>query len=51
MGCRTEIAALKVPSSVVRNEFNYVLNPRHPDFGKILIGKPEEFTFDPRLVK
>jgi hypothetical protein len=28
---------------------NYLLNPAHPDFKKIRPGKPESFTFDPRL--
>ena len=42
--------ALRVPSVVVPGEFNYLLNPAHPDFKKIVIGKPEPFTFDPRLL-
>jgi RES domain-containing protein len=41
--------ALRVPSVVVAGEFNYLLNPLHPDFGEVKIGKPEPFTFDPRL--
>jgi RES domain-containing protein len=40
---------LKLPSAVVPEEFNYVLNPAHPDFGKISIGKPRVFKADPRL--
>jgi RES domain-containing protein len=42
-------AVLKLPSAVVPEEFNYVLNPAHPDFGKISIGKPRVFKADPRL--
>ena len=42
-------AVLKVPSAVVPEEFNYVLNPAHPDFGRISIGKPRVFKADPRL--
>ena len=42
---------LKVPSVVVPEEFNYLLNPMHPDFKKIEIGKPVVYHFDPRLVK
>jgi hypothetical protein len=30
-------------------EYNYLLNPAHPDFGKIKIGKPRVFKIDPRL--
>ena len=42
-------AALRLPSAVVLGEFNYLLNPGHPDFEKIKIGAPETFSFDPRL--
>ena len=42
-------ALLRVPSVVVPSEFNYVVNPRHPDFGRIRIGAPMPFPFDPRL--
>lgn len=41
--------ALRVPSAVIAGEFNYLLNPAHPKFAKIKIGKPEPFSFDPRL--
>lgn len=42
-------AVLAVPSTIVPNESNFLLNPAHPDFGKISIAKPEFFAFDPRL--
>lgn len=42
-------AVLRVPSAVVLGEFNYLLNPAHADFAKILIGKPELFLFDARF--
>lgn len=41
--------ALRVPSAVVPGEFNYLLNPAHQHFSKIKVGKPEPFSFDPRL--
>jgi RES domain-containing protein len=41
--------ALRVPSAVVPGEFNYLLNPAHPDFKRVKLGKPEPFSFDPRL--
>lgn len=41
--------ALRVPSVVVDGEFNYILNPRHADFGQLKIGAPESFSFDSRL--
>ena len=43
-------AVLAAPSVIVSGEPNFLLNPAHPDFKKIAIGKPERFTFDPRLL-
>ena len=43
-------AVLAVPSIIIPEEFNYVLNPAHADFQKITIGKSHDFTFDPRLL-
>lgn len=42
---------LKVPSAVIRSEFNYLINPSHPQFGELVIGTPEPFRFDSRLGK
>jgi RES domain-containing protein len=42
-------AALRVPSTLVPGESNFLLNPRHPDSSKLRIGKPLPFQFDPRL--
>jgi RES domain-containing protein len=42
--------ALQVPSAIVPSEFNLVLNPKHPDFSSIKIGKPEPLVIDPRLL-
>ena len=41
---------LEIPSVIIPGEANYLLNPAHPDFKKIVIGKPEPFSFDPRLL-
>jgi RES domain-containing protein len=43
-------AVLRVPSAVIRNENNYLLNPDHSDFSRIKINNPEPFSFDLRLV-
>jgi RES domain-containing protein len=43
-------ALLALPSVIISGELNYLLNPAHPDFKKIVIGKPERFAFDPRLL-
>jgi RES domain-containing protein len=44
-----ETAVLKVPSAIIDLEYNYLLNPAHPDFEKIKIRSVNKFTFDPRL--
>lgn len=43
-------AVLRVPSAVIVEESNYLLNPAHPDFGQIELGTPTQFEFDPRLI-
>jgi len=40
---------LKVPSTVIREEFNYLINPAHPDFKRLSIGSPAKFVFDARI--
>jgi RES domain-containing protein len=40
---------LQVPSAVIASESNFLLNPAHPLFRKLRIGKPTHFHFDPRL--
>lgn len=42
-------AVLRVPSAVIDEEWNYLLNPEHPDFTQIAIGKAKPFGFDARL--
>jgi RES domain-containing protein len=41
---------LAVPSVIVPEEHNYVLNPNHPRFAEIQIGSPVVGTIDPRLL-
>lgn len=40
---------LSVPSVVIPEERNYLLNPAHPDFSRIHWNAPDPFRFDPRL--
>lgn len=40
---------IKVPSVVVRGDFNYLINPKHKDFNKIKIIDSTKFPFDDRL--
>lgn len=42
-------AVLRVPSAVVPNESNYLLNPRHPAFPDIVPEIPVPYLFDRRL--
>jgi RES domain-containing protein len=42
-------AILKVPSAIIDLEYNYLINPDHPDFSKIEIASVSDFKFDPRL--
>ena len=44
-------AVLEVPSVVVPEESNFLINPAHPDFRKVRLGKPEPLEIDPRLVR
>jgi len=44
----SKYAVLKVPSVVVKGEYNYILNPIHHDFSKIKIINTYPFPFDPR---
>jgi RES domain-containing protein len=43
-------AVLAVPSAVIPAETNFILNPLHPEFRRIRIGKPAAFRLDPRLL-
>jgi RES domain-containing protein len=43
-------AVLAVPSAIIPNETNYLLNPRHPTFRTIRVRRPQPFSFDPRLL-
>jgi RES domain-containing protein len=43
--------AMKVPSSVVEGDFNYLINPEHKDADKIEIVSSAKFNFDMRLFK
>lgn len=40
---------LRVPSAIVSQEWNYLLNPAHPLFSQIELLRTEAFAFDSRL--
>jgi hypothetical protein len=35
----------------IPGECNFLLNPAHADFAKLSMGRPQDFWFDPRLIK
>lgn len=47
---KQETPILKVPSSIIPVEFNYLLNPQHPDL-QFSLEPPLEFKFDQRMWK
>ena len=50
MGVReARSAVLQVPSVLIPAEFNFLLNPAHPEFGTIEILDPSPFELDFRL--
>ena len=46
---RAECALLIVPSAVAPSENNWLINPAHPDFRKIVIRESEPLIYDSRL--
>ena len=49
---KKETLGLKVPSTVAGGEgWNVLLNPRHPDFGRVHIESVAPFVFDTRLLR
>ncbi len=45
-----EFLLLKLPSAVVPDEYNYMLNPLHKEMSKVKITKLAPFNFDERLI-
>jgi RES domain-containing protein len=43
-------AILRVPSAIVTDETNYLINPAHPDFSRCRAQDPVPFVFDSRLL-
>lgn len=43
--------AFRVPSAVVRTEFDILINPLHHDIGKVVYTKSKPLPIDPRLLK
>ncbi|WP_167079899.1 RES family NAD+ phosphorylase [Massilia aquatica] len=43
--------AMKVPSAIVKEECNVIINPLHPDYGDVQLSVIRPFTFDSRMFK
>jgi RES domain-containing protein len=41
---------LRVPAAVMTVEMNFLLNPRHPEFGQVTVVRDLPFSFDSRLL-
>ena len=48
---KKEYLALKVPSAIIPDEFNIILNPLHPDIQVCKIISSNPFIFDKRILK
>ncbi len=48
---QAEYAILKVPSTIIKEEHNFLINPNHPNYPTMTIGDPQQFEFDPRLIE
>jgi RES domain-containing protein len=46
---QAETAVLAVPSVLVPDEYNFLINPAHPGFARIQLGACEPYQFDDRL--
>lgn len=46
---KAEYLALKIPSVIVSQEFNYLINPTHPDISRVTIKEIVDFVYDIRI--
>jgi len=42
---------LRVPSAVVKQEYNILINPLHPEMQRVALREVEAFEFDKRLIR
>lgn len=47
---QTGALCFKLPSAVIPEEFTLLLNPQHPDAGKLRVSESKVFRFDPRVI-
>lgn len=46
---RGERCLLLVPSVLAPSEYNWLINPAHPEFRRIVVREPEPVAYDPRM--
>ena len=46
-----QACVLIVPSVLAITDNNWILNPAHPNFGKLSLNSAKPFDYDPRLIK
>jgi RES domain-containing protein len=46
---KADTAVLQVPSAIIPEESNYLLNPAHADYAQIKLLRTEPFEFDARI--
>jgi RES domain-containing protein len=46
---KNQSPVMKVPSSIIPDEYNYILSTGHHDFSRITLLRTEDFLFDERL--
>jgi RES domain-containing protein len=44
-------AVLRVPSVIVPDSNNYLFNPEHPDFARMVVDAPVPYVWDPRVLR
>lgn len=48
---KAETCLLLVPSALAVNESNWLINPQHAEFGKIVVHSPEPLRYDSRMFR
>ncbi len=47
----SKYCVVKIPSVVTQGDYNLLINPKHPDFSKIIIKSVEKFPIDKRIFR
>ncbi len=46
---KNKCLVIKVPSAVVQGDYNFLINPMHKDFNRVIVVETVPFSFDKRL--